>query len=378
MKHPDVVHSFDSLRDWYFRRKFAPPHSQFLGAFVLLATVVLVWTAECQDAGREKLLTARSAQGNLLSSQALLPDADSGDRTKLFTKLDPADTGVTFTNPLADGHPLERIYHGGFACGAAAMGDFNSDSKVDLFFTGGPVANALYLQGKEALAFEDVTAAAGVGGGGVWTTGVAVVDIDADGDLDIYTCNYDAPNQLFVNDGAARFEERAAAAGLDLVDACLQPAFADYDRDGDLDLFVLTNQYFRDGGRPRHPPVEMGGDGKVRMKPEYEKFYAITEASPGNFQVDDAGRPDILLRNESEAGQGLLKFVPVSEVAGITHRGFGLSVQWWDFDGRWMARPFCGQRFQRPRLPLPQPGRWHISERGAEHPASHQLVYHGF
>ncbi|NIP97241.1 MAG: hypothetical protein GWO24_28945, partial [Akkermansiaceae bacterium] len=65
---------------------------------------------------------------------------------------------------------------------------------------GGPVENALYLQRGDNLVFEDVSVAAGIGGGEAWGAGTAVVDIDGDGDLDIYTCNYDSPNQLFVND----------------------------------------------------------------------------------------------------------------------------------------------------------------------------------
>jgi hypothetical protein len=228
------------------------------------------------------------------------------------------------------------------------MGDFDGDGKVDLFFTGGPVENALYLQRGANLAFEDVTAAAGVGGGDAWAAGVAVVDIDADGDLDIYTCNYDSPNQLFVNDGAARFEERAAEAGLDLVDACVQPVFADYDRDGDLDVFVLTNQLFRPGGRPAQPPIEKLADGRLRLKPEFEKYYAMTEVSPGNFQADDVGRPDFLMRNETGNSSGLPRFVPAAEAAGINHRGFGLSVQWWDFDDDGWLDLFVGNDYSDP------------------------------
>ena len=275
-----------------------------------------------------------------------LPLPEAGE--KLFTRLDPADSGIRFVNPIAEGHPLERLYYSGFACGAAAMGDFDGDGKMDVFFTGGPVENALYLQRGPNLAFENVTASAGVGGGDAWASGAAVVDIDGDGDLDIYLCNYDSPNQLFVNDGEARFEERAIEAGPNLLDACVQPVFADYDRDGDLDLFVLTNQLFRPDGRPAEPPVETQLDGSLRLKPEFEKYYAITEVSPGEFQADDVGRPDFLMRNEGGSGSGLPRFVPVAEAAGITHRGFGLSVQWWDFDDDGWLDLFVGNDYSDP------------------------------
>jgi hypothetical protein len=328
-----------------------PFHSVARRLFAVSAVAAVAFTTSCK---RESADTGPSPQESAwpddpqVLSQALpsLPTAGAGE--KLFTELDPTVTGVNFVNPIDEGHPLKRLYYSGFACGAVAMGDFDGDGKVDLFFTGGPVENALYLQRGANLAFEDVTAAAGVGGGDAWAAGVAVVDIDADGDLDIYTCNYDSPNQLFVNDGAARFEERAAEAGLDLVDACVQPVFADYDRDGDLDVFVLTNQLFRPGGRPAQPPIEKLADGRLRLKPEFEKYYAMTEVSPGNFQADDVGRPDFLMRNETGNGSGLPRFVPAAEAAGINHRGFGLSVQWWDFDDDGWLDLFVGNDYSDP------------------------------
>ena len=83
-----------------------------------------------------------------------------------------------------------------------------------------------------------------------------MVDIDQDGDLDIYVCNYDSPNLLFINEGPdLPMSEQAAPVKINIVDACLMPSFADYDRDGDLDLFLLTNRYVKPGGRPPRPPI---------------------------------------------------------------------------------------------------------------------------
>jgi hypothetical protein len=97
--------------------------------------------------------------------------------------------------------------------GGVAIGDLNGDKLPDLFFTSGPRENALYLQKKGGkLKFEEF-AEAGVAGGDRWGTGAAMVDIDNDGDLDLYVCNYEAPNQLFLNDGKARFTERAQEFG---------------------------------------------------------------------------------------------------------------------------------------------------------------------
>ena len=75
-----------------------------------------------------------------------------------------------------------------------------------------------------------------------------MVDIDGDGDLDLYVANYAEKNHLYVNegkqaDGSIRYLEKAREFGLDLDDACLMPAFCDYDQDGDLDVYVMSNQY---------------------------------------------------------------------------------------------------------------------------------------
>ena len=117
------------------------------------------------------------------------------DNQPLFSLLDPAQTGITFTNPILNTHPRNYLYASSFSCGGVSVGDINGDSLPDLFFTGGPVPNRLYVQ-TEKLVFKDVTATAGVSGEHAWGTGSSIVDIDNDGDLDIYVCNYDSPNSL--------------------------------------------------------------------------------------------------------------------------------------------------------------------------------------
>ncbi len=72
----------------------------------------------------------------------------------------------------------------------------------------------------------------------------------------------------------------------------------------------------------------------------------MTEVSPGNFQADDAGRPDYLMRNEG--GPGLPRFLPAAPEAGISHRGFGLSAHWWDFDDDGWLDLFVGNDYNDP------------------------------
>ena len=244
----------------------------------------------------------------------------------LFERLVPEETAVAFQNRIDITHPLKRLYHSGFVCGGVAIGDFDGDERPDLFLVSGPGQNKLYRQTETAFRFEDITAAAGVDGGKAWGTGAALADLDNDGDLDIYVCNYDSPNALYLNDGTGKFEEAAARFGLAQVDACLLPTFCDYDQDGDLDVFLLTNRFYREGGRPEDPPFEQAGNGRAVVKPEFRKFYALTEKGPGKYDMDEAGRPDILLRNDGG------RFKDVSAAAGIQTRGHGLAATWWDYD----------------------------------------------
>jgi len=244
----------------------------------------------------------------------------------LFEKLAPAQTGVDFSHRMAMNHPLSRLNSSGFVCGGVCIGDFNGDGRPDLFLANGPDKNGLFLQ-RDEFRFEDVTQQAGVDGGDAWGSGAAAADFDGDGDLDLYVCNYDAPNQLFVNDGTGtKFTDEAESQGLAMIDASLTPSFVDYDRDGDLDLFVVTYRYYRPGGRPAKTPIVMR-NGRPKILAGFEKYYDLRQVGPSNWTVDTCGRPDRLFRND---GSG--RFTDVSESAGITEKGHGLSATWWDHD----------------------------------------------
>lgn len=180
----------------------------------------------------------------------------------LFTRLSVQETGVNFTNLIQETDSLhifqyEYLYNGN----GVGVGDFDADGRPDLFFSGNTVPHKLYLnrtqKGAAGWQFADVTAQAGVGGNGTWGTGVSVVDINADGLMDVYVCHSGkfSPdklvNELFINEGVRpgadgvgvpHFREQARAYGLDLPGTqSTQAAFFDYDRDGDLDVFVLNH-----------------------------------------------------------------------------------------------------------------------------------------
>ncbi len=244
----------------------------------------------------------------------------------LFERLKATHTGINFQVPIDASHPLKRLYAGSFFCGGIAIGDIDNDDRPDLYLISGPGKNALYRQTKP-LEFEDVTATAGVDGGEAWGTGCAMVDIDNDGDLDLYVCNYDSPNLLYLNQGNGRFFEAASQFGLDIVDCCLLPAFCDYDRDGDLDCYLLTNRFYREGGFPRDMKITLR-NGQPQIPPEYSKYYRVRRTGRTTGEFERIGRPDRLLRND---GHG--SFSDVSDVSGMSREpGYGLSATWWDFD----------------------------------------------
>jgi len=286
------------------------------------------WLALSMVAG----LTALGwSQDDALESVPFAPASGGVSRGgPLFTRLTAEETRISFVHEIALWHPDKRLFHSSFACGTVLLGDVDQDGLTDVFITGGPRPNKLYLQSGN-LAFVDVTQGNQVGGEQLWAAGGAMVDFDHDGDLDIYVCYYDQPNQLYVNQlkeaGVAKFIENAAAFGLNVKDASLVPAFCDYDQDGDLDLYLLTHQLLRPGGRPATPVP-------APLDAELSRFYQLDPrtdpAAPQTYS--EIGRRDYLFRNENGK-----RFTDVTAQAGLsTAPEIGNSATWWDFneDGR--------------------------------------------
>lgn len=227
---------------------------------------------------------------------------------KLFTYLEPDKTGVTFNNVLEEKPErhyanFNPIYDGG----GVATGDINNDNLPDLYFTGNEVPNKLYLN-KGNFEFEDISASAGIEGGGGWHNGVNMVDINADGLLDIYVCRGGwvkdpklRKNLLFINKGDQKFEEQAAQFGLADQGFSFQSAFFDFDNDGDLDVYLINH--------PEKSYLQIPGYLEGRKKgSKFEK--------------------DRLYENN-----GNNTFTDITEKAGMNGTfGFGLSVSTADLD----------------------------------------------
>ncbi len=274
------------------------------------------------------------------------PLSASQDQTKtddkLFTRLAPAKTGVNFINPILKNNPRAYLYASAMGCGGISVGDINGDGRPDLFFTGGPVPNQLLIQ-TESLRFKDFTQQAGLAGNKSWGTGSSIIDIDKDGDLDIYVCNYDAANELFINDGSGKFIESAKFYGLDFISAGHTPAFSDYDMDGDLDLYLMTNFFYDPRGKT--PPNEriVGRDrtGEIFVFPKYKKFYGITSINGDIVNHDTVGQSDRLLRNN---GNGT--FTEQTKEGNLV--GKGNSAIWWDPDADGRPDLFVANDFRDP------------------------------
>lgn len=165
---------------------------------------------------------------------------------KLFEPISPQKSGITFKNIITEDENAnalthENLYNGG----GVGIGDLNNDGLEDIFFISNMGDNKLY-QNLGDLKFRDITKSSGVTGRGGWKTGVSIADVDGDGLLDIYVCfsGKGIPdsrrNELYINKGNMRFEEKAREYGIDDPTYSTIAAFFDYDLDGDLDMFLVA------------------------------------------------------------------------------------------------------------------------------------------
>lgn len=220
----------------------------------------------------------------------------------LFEEQLGKETNITFVNTVVqDGDNNVLNYPYFFNGGGVGAGDFNNDGLVDLYFTGNQVSNKLYIN-KGDFKFEDITDKAGVAVLQGWKTGVTLADVNQDGWLDIYVCRSAMgdsllrKNQLFINNKDLTFTEQAHQFGLDDSSYSTQAAFFDYDKDGDLDAFILNHSL-----------------------PQYAGFSKLL-AQGKNKRGEKFGSK--LLRNDNG------HFVNVSDKAGLINNvlSFGLGV----------------------------------------------------
>ncbi len=169
----------------------------------------------------------------------------------LFESLPASETGIDFVNRSLEKKEFNIFnYRNFYNGGGVAIGDVNNDGLSDIFVTSNFEDNKLYLN-KGAMKFEDITEKAGIVGKKFWSTGVTFADVNGDGLMDIYVCNSGSRdqrgNQLYINqgikNGVPTYLEKAKEAGLEDGGFSTHAAFFDYDRDGDLDMYLLNNSF---------------------------------------------------------------------------------------------------------------------------------------
>lgn len=224
----------------------------------------------------------------------------------LFETVSPESSGIEFANIVtedAEHNIISYIYY--YNGGGVATGDVNNDGLSDLFFVSNMGNNKLYLN-KGDLKFEDISDKANISGNASWQTGVTLVDINNDGFLDIYICavseylDFKGHNELYINNGDNTFTEKAKDYGLDFKGYSTQSYFFDYDKDGDLDAYLVN-----------HAVHTSLSHGKAELRHKREPLTG-----------------DVLLKNDN--GQ----FIDVSEEANIYGgiNGYGLSATIADFN----------------------------------------------
>ncbi|WP_242117421.1 VCBS repeat-containing protein [Aestuariivivens sediminicola] len=244
-------------------------------------------------------------------NDAFLVLADVGNKSTIeasqFTLLPHEETHVDFENRVEESPEMSflnfaNIYNGG----GVATADFNNDGLVDIFFVANQNNNELYIN-KGNFEFENVTEGSGLEDPYGWSTGVSVVDVNNDGWLDIYICKSGTPltqysmvNRLYINQKDNTFIDKAAEWKVDTPSFSTQSYFFDYDKDGDMDLYLLNHR----------PDFE--NTGRLRM---------TVERAVSRFSSD------IFYRNDGT------HFTEITHEAGVVNKAWGLSASIGDFNG---------------------------------------------
>ena len=266
-----------------------------------------------------------------LEETFLETDGVAKKHSRLFRPLNVLGAGIDFVHrwnpPAKHRDQLTNAFSGA----GVAAGDYDRDGFPDLFICGQANGGQLFRNlGKFKFANRS-SLLQPPPPAGTWATGASWADVDNDGWLDLYVCGFDCPNRLYMNrprGGGRVLVESADALGVAFSGASIVGTFADYDRDGDLDLFVVTNRLPVPASLLNEPFSLTRGPNGEPVLPEAFRQYADVIALPGSrgYKKIDAGQYDHLYRND---GPGK-PFREVTREAGLSGNHYGLSAIWWD------------------------------------------------
>ena len=284
--------------------------------------------------------------GALFIAAACIQSCNSNKKNMLFESLPASKTNITFSNKLEQKKLFNILYYLYYYNGAGvAAGDINNDGLQDIYFAANSKGNNKLYLNKGNFEFEDITAKANVAGTADWCTGVTMADVNNDGYQDIYVSTVSSKyglkghNELFINNQNNTFTESAEAYGLNTSCITTQTAFFDYDRDGDLDCYILNQS--------DHPHAN------------------IIDIS--NRKRYDTLSGDRLYRNDLNTPAK--KFTEVSKQAGIyqSNLGYGLGIAVADINNDGWDDIYVGNDFHENDYYYVNNGNGTFTESGANH-----------